>query len=152
VCACKPSWTWAGGTTCRCPPGIWQALWELDAARIGRGVAAIQDPALLDYMAEHQIGVESCLTSNVQTRTVPNYRSHPLREFLQRGLRASINTDDPGISAIDLPYEYEIAAPAAGLTAAQIRQTQQNAFETSFMSSDERKALLKTITEQDSPI
>jgi len=134
------------------PESIWQALRELEAARIGHGVAAIQDPALLDYMAEHQIGVESCLTSNVQTRTVPNYRSHPLREFLQRGLRASINTDDPGISAIDLPYEYEVAAPAAGLTAAQIHQAQQNAFETSFMSSDERKALLKTITEQDSPI
>lgn len=133
------------------PESIWQAIRELGAARIGHGVAAIRDRALLDYMAEHQIGVESCLTSNVQTQTVPNYRSHPLREFLQRGLRASINTDDPGISAIDLPYEYEIAAPAAGLTAEQTRQAQRNALEIAFMSSAERQALLASVAAKNSP-
>lgn len=133
------------------PESVWQAIQELGAARIGHGVAAVQDPSLLDYLAEHQIGIESCLTSNVQTRTVPDYPSHPLRQFLQRGLRASINTDDPGISAIDLAYEYEVAAPAAGLTAEQARQAQRNALETAFMSSDERKALLKSIAEQNSP-
>ena len=42
--------------------------------------------------------------------------SHPLKLFLERGLLATMNTDDPGISAIDLHYEYEVAAPAAGLS------------------------------------
>ena len=52
------------------PESIWQAIRELGAERIGHGVKAVEDPALMDYLAEHQIGIESCLTSNVQTSTV----------------------------------------------------------------------------------
>ena len=123
------------------PDSVWQAIRELGAERIGHAVRAPEDPALLDYMAERRIGIESNLTSNVQTSTVPDYASHPLRLFLERGLLASINTDDPGISGIDLRYEYEVAAPAVGLTAAQIRQAQRNALATAFLSPQEREAL-----------
>ena len=123
------------------PTSVWQAVRDLKAARIGHGVRAVEDPALLDYLAEHQIGIESSLTSNVQTSTVPDYASHPLRVFLERGLLASINTDDPGISGIDLRYEYEVAAPAAGLTSAQTHQAQRNALAIAFLSPDERVAL-----------
>ncbi len=52
------------------PESIWQAIRELGAERIGHGVKAVEDPALMDYLAEHRIGIESCLTSNVQTSTV----------------------------------------------------------------------------------
>ncbi len=113
-------------------PGIWSALCDLGATRIGHAVRAIDDPALLDYFAEHRIGLECNLTSNVQTSTVPGYASHPLRQFLERGLLATINTDDPGISGIDLAYEYEVAAPAAGLSAEQIAQARKNAAEIAF--------------------
>lgn len=124
------------------PESIWQAICGLGATRIGHGVAAIQDPTLLEYLAEHQIGIESCLTSNVQTRTVPGFESHPLRAFLEHGILASLNTDDPGISAIDLAHEYEIAAPASGLTQAQVRQAQRNAIKIAFLTDGERQALL----------
>jgi len=96
----------------------------------------------LDYLAEHQIGIESSLTSNVQTSTVPDYASHPLRTFLERGLLATINTDDPGVSGIDLRHEYEVAAPAAGLTAEQARQAQRNALTIAFLSVEEKEALV----------
>jgi adenosine deaminase len=62
--------------------------------------------------------------------------------FLERGLKASINTDDPGISGIDLPYEYNVAAPAAGLSEAQIHQAQRHALETAFLSEAEKASLL----------
>jgi adenosine deaminase len=124
------------------PQSIWQALRELGAARIGHAVAAIRDPALMDYMVEHRIGIETSLTSNVQTSTVPNYGSHPARQFLERGLLVTLNTDDPGISGIDLRHEYEVAAPAAGLTPAQIGQTQRNALAVAFLSAEERAALV----------
>jgi len=120
------------------PQSVWQAVRELGAERIGHGVSAVHDPALLDYLAERRIGVESNLTSNVQTSTVPDYASHPLRRFLEHGILATINTDDPGISAIDLRYEYEVAAPAAGLTAEQIRQAQRNALAVAFLSQEEK--------------
>ena len=123
------------------PQSVWQALRGLGAERIGHGVHAPEDPALLDYLAEQRIGIESNLTSNVQTSTVASYAAHPLRLFLERGIKATINTDDPGISAIDLPYEYNVAAPAAGLTPAQIRQAQMNALEIAFLSPDEKVRL-----------
>jgi adenosine deaminase len=124
------------------PDSIWQAIRGLGAARIGHGVAAIQDPALLDYMAEHQIGIESCLTSNVQTTTVPDYARHPIRLFLERGVLATLNTDNPGISAIDLAHEYEVAAPAAGLTPELVHRAQRNALAVAFLSAEEREDLL----------
>ena len=124
------------------PASIWQALHALGAERLGHAVTAPQDPALMDYLAEHAIGIESSLTSNVQTSTVLDYPSHPLRQFLERGLLATINTDDPGISAIDLKHEFEIAAPAAGLTPQQIRQAQANALTVAFLTEPEKAQII----------
>ena len=125
------------------PASIWQAIRGLGAERIGHGVAAIKDPALMDYLAEQQIGIESNLTSNVQTSTVADYAGHPLRFFLEDGLLATINTDDPGISGIDLPYEYQMAATRVHLSQKQIRQAQQNSLTAAFLSNEEKQALLK---------
>lgn len=124
------------------PESVWQAIRELGAERIGHGVRAIEDPALVEYLAENGVGIESCLTSNVQTSTVPSYTAHPLRLFLEAGVLATINSDDPGISGIDLPHEYEVAAPAAGLTREQIRQAQLNSLAVCFLTQDERLSLL----------
>ena len=123
------------------PESIWQAVRELGAERIGHGVHTPEDPALLEFLRERGIGIECNLTSNVQTSTVADYPSHPMRLFLEKGLLATLNTDDPGISAIDLHYEYEVAAPQAGLTPAMIRQAQQNALTTAFLSESEKEAL-----------
>src|SRR5256885_8815740 len=123
------------------PESVWDALRLLGAERIGHGVRAMEDPALIDYLLENQIGIEANLTSNVQTSTVSNLASHPLREMLARGLLASINTDDPGVSAIDLPHEFEVAAPAAGLSREKIRQAQINALETALFSDEEKAGL-----------
>jgi adenosine deaminase len=123
------------------PESIWQAVRELGAARLGHAVAAVQEPALMDYLADQQIGIESALTSNVQTNTVPDYAHHPIRRFVERGLLVTLNTDDPGISGIDLRYEYEVAAPAAGLSPAQIGQIQHNALQVAFLSAEDKQAL-----------
>ena len=104
---------------------------------------AIKDPALVDYLAEHRIGIETSLTSNVQTSTVPGYASHPARQFLDQGLLVTLNTDDPGISGIDLRHEYEVAAPAAGLSQEQIRRAQRNALDVAFLPAEEKEALRK---------
>jgi adenosine deaminase len=123
------------------PDSIWQAVEELNADRIGHGVSAAKDPVLMRYLAEKQIGLESNLTSNIQTRVVDKYSSHPLRLFLEEGILATINTDDPGISGINLRHEYEQAAPAAGLTPDHIRQAQRNSLKISFLSDDEKQIL-----------
>ena len=122
---------------------VWQSIKVLGAQRIGHGLAIMDDPALIDFLFERQIGIEANLTSNVQTSSVADYASHPLKSFLENGLCASINTDDPGISGIDLRYEYEVAAPKAGLSPALIRQAQLNALESAFLTPREKQALLR---------
>lgn len=120
---------------------VWAALRELGATRIGHGIRAIDDPRLMDHLAEERIGLEVNLTSNVQTNTVPSFAAHPMKEFLRRGLRATLNTDDPVISGIDLRHELEVAAPAAGLTPEEILLARQHALEIAFLTPDERAAL-----------
>ncbi|WP_028024283.1 adenosine deaminase [Enterovibrio calviensis] len=120
---------------------MWQAINELGATRIGHGVKAIQDPSLMDYLAKHRIGIESALTSNVQTSTVESFASHPVKAFLDHGILASLNTDDPAVSGIELPYEYEVAAPQAGLTQEQITLLQQNGLEIAYLSDSEKAEL-----------
>ena len=117
------------------------AIDQLGATRIGHAVRAVEDPAVMDLLRERRIGIEANLTSNVQTSTVPDYASHPLRRFLEAGLLATINTDDPGISGIDLPYELDVAAPAAGLDEEQIVQALENAWEIAFLPAEEKVRL-----------
>jgi adenosine deaminase len=130
------------------PDSIWQAIEELGAERIGHGVSAVQDPSLMNYLVENRIGLESNLTSNLQTRVVEDYGSHPLKDFLEAGILATINTDDPGISAIDLPYEYRVAAPAANLTPQLISLAQRNALEVAFLDRADKQALIEKANER----
>lgn len=123
------------------PESIWQAIKELGAERIGHAVSAPQDPRLIDYLRENHVAIESNLTSNVQTSTVKDYASHPLKYFLEQGLVATINTDDPGISAIDLHHEYECAEKRVGLPQDLLRQAQVNALSAAFLPEEEKFAL-----------
>lgn len=125
------------------PQSIWQALNRLGAERIGHGIRAVEDPALIDHLRDRRIPLEENLTSNLQTSCVPDYASHPVKYFMQEGLCATLNTDDPGISAIDLAYEYNVAAPAAGLTPEMIHQAQRNALEAAFLTVEEKKGLME---------
>ncbi|VXC81896.1 adenosine deaminase [Enterobacterales bacterium 8AC] len=127
------------------PESIWQAIRELGAERIGHGVKAVQDPALMDFLAEHAIGIESCLTSNIQTSTVPSLAQHPLAIFLRHGILASINTDDPAVQGIEIEHEYRVAAPQAGLTPQEIRSAQENGLKMAFLTATEKQALCKKV-------
>ncbi|HUP43316.1 MAG TPA: adenosine deaminase family protein, partial [Thermoanaerobaculia bacterium] len=109
------------------PESVRQAVLGLGAERIGHGVRAIEDPATLDLLAERQIPLEVCPTSNLQTSTVASWAEHPLPRFLELGLRATLNTDDPSISGIDLAHEYRVAKEHLGLTEADCRTLQENA-------------------------
>jgi adenosine deaminase len=132
------------------PQSVWDAIKLLGAERIGHGTRALEDPRLADYLAEKRLPIEANLTSNVHTSTVLDLASHPLRQMMERGLVCSINTDDPGVSAIDLRHEFEVAAPAAGLTREQIRQAQINALETAFLRDDEKHGLRQKVQTRNS--
>ncbi|EIV7688868.1 adenosine deaminase [Salmonella enterica] len=127
------------------PESIWQAIRELGAERIGHGVKAVEDRALMDFLAQQRIGIESCLTSNIQTSTVASLADHPLKIFLEHGVLASLNTDDPAVQGVDIIHEYHVSAPAAGLSREQIRQAQINGLEIAFLSDGEKRALREKV-------
>ncbi len=128
------------------PGSVWKAINLLGAERIGHGVKSFQDPYLLDHLVSYNIGIESCLTSNYQTGTVTDLTQHPLTIFLEKGVRACLNTDDPAVSGIELKHEFDVAKQMLNLTTQQFKQLQLNAVEMSFLSDNEKNALLKSKT------
>jgi adenosine deaminase len=119
-----------------------QAVLELGAERIGHGIRALEDPAVVDLLMERRIPLEVCPTSNVQTSTVPDLRSHPLPALMERGVAVTLNTDDPSISGIDLAHEYRVAAEELGLSEEDLRRMQETAVEAAFLTPEERTELL----------
>ena len=120
----------AGETTG--PASIWEAL-EIGAERIGHGIRAVDDPVLLRHLADHQIPLEVCLTSNVCTGAVANMDQHPLRRLLDAGVPLTLSTDDPGIFRCTLSSEFQAAA-ALGITPTEAGQMVNNANRFRFAS------------------
>ncbi|WCN83623.1 adenosine deaminase [Micromonospora sp. LH3U1] len=121
----------AGETTG--PQTIWDALNELGAERIGHGISAAQDPELLAYLAERQIGMEVCPTSNVRTRAVASIDEHPLPRLVEAGLLVTINSDDPPMFGTTLNDEYAVAARLLGAGPEGLAGLARNAVTASFL-------------------
>ncbi|WP_188697949.1 adenosine deaminase [Bowmanella pacifica] len=123
------------------PQSIWNAIEQLGASRIGHGVAATQDERLMDYMANNNIAVESCPTSNYQTATIKAIKDSPIPVFLDRGICVTLNTDDPAVSNINLENEYRVAREIIGLSGEQLEQVQRNGVQAAFLSAEDKRAL-----------
>ncbi|MDQ2838615.1 MAG: adenosine deaminase [Actinomycetota bacterium] len=130
----------AGETTG--PETIWESIRHLGAERIGHGTSATQDPQLLAYLAEHQIALEVCPTSNIATRAVAQLDQHPLPDMVKAGVLVTINSDDPPMFSTDLNAEYLIAAQLLDLDRAGIAGLAKNAVTASF-APDQLKASLR---------
>jgi adenosine deaminase len=87
------------------PDSIKQALHNLNAHRIGHGTRLKEDGDLLNYVNDHRIPLEICLTSNVQVGTVKDYVSHPVKFYHDCGLRVTVNTDNRLLSNTSVSEE-----------------------------------------------
>jgi aminodeoxyfutalosine deaminase len=133
----------AGETTG--PQTIWDSLRLLGAERIGHGTSAVQDPALLAHLAEHDIALEVCPSSNVATRAVASIDEHPLRAFVDAGVTVTINSDDPPMFGTTLNQEYAVAAGLLGLDEAGLAELARAAVRASFAEEDLKTRLLTEI-------
>ncbi|SEG92761.1 aminodeoxyfutalosine deaminase [Actinacidiphila yanglinensis] len=115
------------------PQTVWDALNVLGAERIGHGTSSVQDPRLLDHLAEHRIPLEVCPTSNIATRVVPTMEEHPIRQMVEAGVLVTVNSDDPPMFGTDLNTEYAVAARLLELDRAGVADLARNAVHASFL-------------------
>jgi len=127
------------------PQSIWQAIEELGATRIGHGVAAREDNRLMAFMANKGISIECCLTSNFQTGACTDIAQHPIKTFIEKGIVVTLNTDDPGVSGIEIADEYRLAREVVGLSSEQLNQIQLNGVEVAFASDLVKAELLSQL-------
>jgi aminodeoxyfutalosine deaminase len=113
------------------PESVWKAL-EIGAERIGHGIRSIEDPVLVRHLADRQIPLEVCITSNVMTGVVRCVREHPVRKLYDAGVPVTLNTDDPGFFRTTLYAEYALASREFGFSEAELRGIADNAFRHAF--------------------
>jgi aminodeoxyfutalosine deaminase len=126
------------------PESVWGAL-NIGAERIGHGLSIIRDPELQEVLAQKQIAVEVCVSSNLRTGLCAAVAEHPLRTFFDGGLMVTLNTDDPAMFQTSLCREYEIAADEFGFTNDQLRELARNSFEASFLPVEKKLRYLQQI-------
>lgn len=102
------------------------------ASRIGHGIAMQGRKDLQELVKKSDVGVEICLTSNIQTKAVESAKDHPLREFLDAGLPVTINTDNRTLSATSLTRELEFAQKMYNVSDEEILRCMKNAVRLSF--------------------
>jgi len=116
------------------PQSIWAAL-ELGAERIGHGIAAAGDRALLRHLRERDIPLEVCITSNLVTGVVKRIEEHPVRQLFDAGVPIVLNTDDPAMFGCTLVGEYRLAAARFVFSEAELRGIAENGFRYGWRSA-----------------
>ena len=119
------------------PESIWGAL-NLKAERIGHGLTAGQDPELIEELAERQIPIEICVTSNLRTGCCADLAQHPVRRYFDQGLMLTLNSDDPAMFRSSLVEEYALVQDAFGFTNEHLRELARNSFEASFLPAEKK--------------
>ena len=131
---------WAGADS------VAEAVERLGADRISHGVRVMEDPNVVALARERNVVFETCLTSNVHSGVVPRIEDHPLGAMIDAGLRVTVNTDDPTISAITLSDEYRTAVESLGLSLHSLPGLVLAAAQGSFLADKEKAGLERALT------
>ena len=123
------------------PQSIWDAIEILKVERIGHGVSAREDPRLIALLKENRIGIEMNPISNVRTGVVKSIQDHPIREFYDKGLLVTVNSDDPSLFHTDLNNEYLQIHEHLGFSVPELFQLSMNGIETAFIAEGMKKEL-----------
>ena len=115
------------------PESVWETVRLLGVDRVGHGVRSIEDPRLVEYLAEKQIPLEVCPTSNLKTGIYSSYEEHPVRKLYEAGVPISINTDDPSFFGCTLNDEFQCLADV-GFSEKELGELVGNGFRHAFTS------------------
>ena len=130
------------------PASIHQAIHYCGANRIGHGTRLLEDGDLMNYINDHRICLEVCLTSNYQTGTVDSLKKHPVKFYQDYGLRISLNTDNRLISGTTLVDEYMLAHETFNFNMLDFKDFIISGFKIAFLEHRERTKLIKEVAHQ----
>ena len=126
------------------PERIRDAIRLLHPTRLGHGVRSIEDPELIKEIIEKNIVLETCPTSNIATKIYKNYISHPVKELFNRGVKVTVNSDDPPFFNATIQGEYQVMSDL-GLDDKSLQSLTYNAINSSFSSQETKKILLSRL-------
>ena len=126
------------------PESIWGAI-NLGAERLGHALNAWHDRELMAVLAQKQIPLEICLTSNMRTGCCLALDHHPVKTFFDLGLMITLNSDDPAMFSTTLAEEYELAQAEFGFSNEHLRELARNSFEASFLPPEKKLAFLNQV-------
>jgi adenosine deaminase len=130
------------------PESVHQAIHYCGAHRIGHGTRLVEDGDLLNYVNDHRIPLEVCLTSNIQTRAAESFDKHPLKFYYDFGLRITINTDNRLISNTSVTRELSLAAKYANLNMNDLKTIVVAGFKSAFLPMRERAIMLNLVNKE----
>jgi len=126
---------------------VWETLNNFKPKRIGHGVRSIEDSSLIDHLIEHNIHLEICPTSNIQTNVFDKMENHPIDELYKAGISISINTDSRTISNITLAGEYKTLEREFNWNKNHFKICNMSAIAHAFTSDDIKAKLRQKIEE-----
>ena len=124
---------------------VWEALELLQVSRVDHGNNSLNDPKLIQILAEKRMPLTVCPLSNFKLQVVPNLDLHPIRRMLELGLCATVNSDDPAYFGGYMNENYLALEKHLKLTKDEIVTLTKNAFEASFVSSDKKHMFLEKV-------
>jgi len=125
----------------RGPESVWDTLRHFDTVRLGHGVRSIEDPALVEVLAEKRIHLEICPSSNVQIDVYDTLADHPVDRLRRAGVSVGINTDSRTLCNTTLEREYSLLRKQFGWGMEEFRQCNINALEAAFLPEKDKLAL-----------
>ncbi|WP_116772538.1 adenosine deaminase [Maribacter litoralis] len=124
---------------------IWEALDILKVVRIDHGNRCLTDEALVKRLVDEKIALTLCPTSNVALKVIQKMNEHPVAKMLEKGIIATIHSDDPAYFGGYMNENYYQTAKALNLSLGQIQQLAINAFKASWMSTAEKENRIKEV-------
>jgi adenosine deaminase len=118
---------------------------ELPVSRIAHGVRSIEDPRLVDELAERGIFLECCPTSNVVLGIYPSYEEHPLPRLMDAGVRITLGSDDPPYFGASIGGEYEVCRRHFGFGEDLLRAITRTAIDAAFCDEKLKQRLIETV-------
>ena len=130
------------------PSSIHQAIHHCGAHRIGHGTRLKENKDLMNYVNDHRITLEVCLTSNWQTRSIRSLKYHPLKYYYDQGIRVTLNTDNRLMSGTTLTKEFLLAHKLFGFKLHDFREMIIMAMKSAFLPYAERKQMIRNIADE----